>query len=162
MNDAITIRKAQPGEPSLAANFYYHLFADEFDFYPNVEQYFLHSSAELFDDPQGSCLWLAFSQNQIVGSIAIIKHADDTAQLRLFGTDPKVQGHGLGRRLIETALAFCQTQAYHHVFLWTINICQAAVHLYQTYGFKLTDSKPNTVWAAYLMTEERMDLDLQH
>lgn len=45
-------------------------------------------------------------------------------------------------------------KGYHHVFLWTIDICTAALHLYEKFGFKCTDTKANDTWANYHMTEE--------
>lgn len=74
--------------------------------------------------------------------------------MRLFGIDPSVQGQGVGSSLVKTAMDFCKKNNYHKVILWTIDICNAARHIYGKFGFVHTDSKPNTTWANYSMTEE--------
>ena len=91
MND-IVIREAEAGEPSLVVHFYYKLFEKQFGFLPGTEQYFLHAVAELFDEPENSRLWVAVDDGVIKGSVCIIRKSSDEAQLRLFGTDPSLQG----------------------------------------------------------------------
>ena len=150
----LVIREAKPGEPSLVVYFYYKLFEQQFGFLPNTEQYFLHAMTELFNDPSGNRLWIAEENGHIKGSICIVKIGDTEAQLRLFGTDPSLQGKGAGKRLMQTAMGFCKEKGYSHVILWTIDICKAACHLYDQFGFKFVESKPNTTWADYPMSEE--------
>lgn len=158
MDDRIRIRVCRPGEISLVVHFYFKLFEKQFDFLPNVEGYFLHAAAELFDEPEGNGLWIAEEDGKIVGSICIIGKGGGNAQLRLFGTDPSLQGRGVGRMLMQTAMDFCKEKGYAHVILWTIDICQAARHLYGKFGFQPTDTKPNTIWADYEVTEEKWEL----
>ncbi|MCF6418411.1 GNAT family N-acetyltransferase [Furfurilactobacillus milii] len=159
MTTGVTVRTYRPGEPSLVVNFYYRLFSNQFHFLPNTEHYFLHAMTELYDQPKGNELWIAEEDGNIVGSICVIGKKDGTGQIRLFGTDPSVQGKGVGSKLMSTAMAFCKQHEYRHVYLWTIDICEAAVHLYKKFGFKLTDTKPNDTWADYHMTEELMEFN---
>ncbi len=155
------IREAKTGDASLVSYFYFKLFETQFDFLPNVEQYFLHAASEIFDDPEGSRLWVLEENGRIRGSICIVKKSDQEAQLRLFGTDLSLQGKGAGTALMRTAMNFCKERQYSHVCLWTIDICKAARHLYSRFGFRLTDTKPNTTWAAYPMMEELWEADIQ-
>ncbi len=148
------IREAKTGEASLVSCFYFRLFESQFDFLPNVEQYFLHAAAEIFDDPEGSRLWVIAEGDAIKGSICIVKRGETEAQLRLFGMDESLQGQHAGSALLETAMNFCRDKRYTKVSLWTIDICRAARHLYSRFGFQLTDTKLNTDWAAYPMMEE--------
>lgn len=157
MDSSITIRTYKPGEPSLVVHFYYKLFEQQFDFLPNVENYFLHAMTELFDHPDGNELWIAEENGKIVGSVCIVGKDDGNAQLRLFGTDPSLQGKGVGKMLMQKAMDFCKEKNYSHVILWTIDICKAARHLYSNFGFSLTDTKLNTTWADYEMTEEKWE-----
>lgn len=61
---------------------------------------------------------------------------------------------------MNTAMVYCKKQGYHHIILWTIDICKDAIKLYSKYGFHMTDTKPNTTWAKYPMTEELWEKDL--
>lgn len=153
MND-IEIRTAQPGEPSLVCNFYYHLFADEYNFNGSVEGYFIKGMGELFDDPGGSRLWVAVQNDQIVGCIGVIKRGKHKAQIRWFGVDIHLQGKGLGQRLLNTVIDFCKKQGYTDLDIWTINILKSARHLYDKLGFVMTKIKPNHTWCDHELTEE--------
>lgn len=151
---SIEIREIKPGEASLAAHFYYKIFEQQFDFYPSTEQYFLRIVTEYFDDMDNNRIWVAEEDGKIKGTVAIVKHGEHDAQLRLFGTDLSMQGTGMGKKLLQTALLYCNEKEFTHISLWTIDICKAALHLYEQFGFRMTDTKPNDSWAAYHMTEE--------
>ncbi len=86
------IRESETGEASLVSCYYFRLFEKQFDFLPNVEQYFLRAAAEIFDCPEGNRLWVVESENKIAGSISIVRRGDHEAQLRLFGMDECLQG----------------------------------------------------------------------
>ncbi len=148
------IREVRPGEPSLVSHFYFKIFETQFDFLPNVEQYFLHNCMELFDEPEKSKMWIIERDGAIKESICAIYRGEHEAQLRMFGMDESLQGKGAGKALMQTAMDFCKEMKYTHISLWTIDICKAARHLYAKFGFKLTDTKVNTSWADYTMTEE--------
>ncbi len=153
MNSAISIRTCRPGDPSLVCYFYYKLFEQQYHFNSSVEAYFIHSMSELFDDPEESRLWVAEREGEIVGCIAIIKKGAGEAQLRLFGVSPSLQGLGVGSRLIETAMRFCEERRYSHILLWTIDILKSARHLYARQGFVMTETKPNTDWTDHEILE---------
>ncbi len=153
------IREVGTGEASLVSCFYFRLFEKQFDFLPNVEQYFLRAAAEIFDDPSGSHLWVIDDDGKMKGSICIVKRSEDEAQLRLFGVDASLQGQHAGTALMDTAMLFCKEKGYKHISLWTIDICRAARHLYGKYGFQLTGTKLNTSWADYPMMEELWEYD---
>lgn len=153
----VVIREAKPGESSLVVYFYYTLFEQQFDFLPNTEKYFLQAMTELFDDSNGNRLWVVEEAGEIKGSICIIKKGDSSAQLRLFGLDPALQGKGIGKQLMQKGMDFCSEKGYSHVMLWTIDICESACRLYRQFGFEKTDSKPNGTWARYPMVEEKWE-----
>lgn len=157
MNE-IKIREMLPGEASLATHFYYKLFEQEFNFLPSTEEYFLKAASQVYEDPENR-LWITDEDGKIVGTISIIKIGDNEGQLRLFATDIEKQGCGIGTELMDTAMNYCKERRFNHIILWTIDICKDALKLYAKYGFHMTDSKPNTVWANYKMTEELWEFD---
>jgi len=125
------------------------------------EHYLLAAMADFLANPAGGQLWVALDEEEIIGSIAVVKADEDhSAQLRWFQVDAEYQGQGIGKRLLDTALQFCCGQAYTHVFLWTFRTLDAAHHLYETFGFTQTETKPNTEWCDKPLTEERWDLQL--
>ena len=153
----IVIRKYRPGDPSRVCYFYYKLFEQQYGFNGIVEKYFMEGMLDLFEDREGSQMWLVERDGEIVGSIGIIKRGDRDAQLRWFGIDMFLQGQGVGNKLMRIAMGFCKERGYKHVILWSIDILKSARHLYGKFGFILTETKPNHEWAPYPMIEEKWE-----
>jgi ribosomal protein S18 acetylase RimI-like enzyme len=101
-------------------------------------------------------LFVAVSQNEevpsdertILGSIVVRKDpaAERLAQVRWFIVDPTARGLGLGRRLFEAAMAFCEDARFEQVHLTTIRGLDAAIHLYEDYGFDLVEEQSHHDW----------------
>lgn len=129
MKNELIIREYKPGDPSRVTHFYYKLYEKQFDFKPISEKYFMESMLSIFDDDEGNQLWIAEQNNKIVGSIGIVKKGNSEAQLRLFGVDERIQGKGLGSKLMSIAMNFCKEKDYKHIVLWTIDILKPAKNL---------------------------------
>ncbi|WP_078382436.1 bifunctional helix-turn-helix transcriptional regulator/GNAT family N-acetyltransferase [Sutcliffiella halmapala] len=156
----VAIRPFQSGDLGYVAHLHGKLYDKTYHFGKMFEYYVMKGLTEFMLDTAGGELWVAEVNGEIVGSIAITKFNDNTAQLRWFVLDEHYQGLGIGKRLMETAIEFCRNQNYQHVFLWTVSILGAARHLYQKYGFTLTEEKQNDEWTGEALTEERWDLEL--
>lgn len=131
-------------------------FSSEFGDY--VEKYVLK-----FDechDQEKENIWIAEENGKPVGMIALVKAEESIAQLRWFLIDPEMRGNGLGHELMEKVIEFCKKNNYKHILLWTVNILEAARHLYKSYGFVLTEEVINDTWTKDIMKEERWDLNL--
>jgi len=109
--------------------------------------------------PDKDRIWLAKINDQIVGSIAIVGHSSEEAQLRWFLVHPNYRRHGLGSELIREALQFCKERQYKILFMWSASELSVARRLYQQAGFRKTEEKTHTVWGKRV-TEERYDLHL--
>jgi ribosomal protein S18 acetylase RimI-like enzyme len=68
------------------------LYRDQYQLTPCFEIYALDAMAWMMHNPQGSVLYVACDGNKIVGSIQILKHDDETAQLRWFAVDKDYRG----------------------------------------------------------------------
>lgn len=159
--DKIIIRPYGPGDAGYIAHLHGTLYGNTHQFSHVFEFYVVKGLAEFMGNPTGGQLWIAEVNGVVAGSIAIAKAGDNIAQLRWFILDEQFQGLGIGKMLMETAIEFCREQGYRHVFLWTVNILEAARYLYTKYGFELTEEKTNTDWTADALTEERWDLELE-
>jgi ribosomal protein S18 acetylase RimI-like enzyme len=95
-----------------------------------------------------------------LGAVAIEGDRDDErlAQLRWFITAPEARGHGLGRRLLDAAMAFCEPR-FDRVYLTTMQGLDAAIHLYEDYGFELVGERPYRDWGQEI-TLRRYELSL--
>ena len=110
-------------------------------------------------DPRKDYFAVAELGGRLVGSIVINGLSDETAQLRWFLVHPDARGHGLGRQLIDGALAFCRERGFKKVTLWTISELKAAAHLYRQAGFAITREETHTIWGA-TRTEQEYELIL--
>ena len=109
-------------------------------------------------DPSRDGFWLAVDDGHMIGSIAIdgINAGDKGAHLRWFIVSPDAQGHGLGDRLLQTAINFCRACRYRRIYLWTFAGLDAARHLYERYGFKCSRQHEDDQWGV-TVTEQRFD-----
>lgn len=157
---AVSIRSLQPGDVGYVAYLHSKIYNKKYKFDYSFEYYVMKGLAEFINHTYEGELWVAEIDNEIVGSIAITKASDTSAQLRWFIVDETVQGRGIGKKLLEKALQYCKAKNFRHVFLWTVNRLETARYLYQKYHFKLTEEKSNTEWSDGELMEERWDLEL--
>lgn len=111
-----------------------------------------------YDDRRDG-LWLALSGGSIHGSIAVdgLHARDDSAHLRWFIASDEVRGTGVGTRLLDAAVAFCRSNDYTRVHLWTFAGLDAARHLYERFGFKLVHQQRGSQWGREV-DEQRFEL----
>lgn len=148
------IREVKGGELSLIANFHYKITQEEYNFNPSIEKYFIAIACEYFDDLENNRFWVIEDNNEIIASIGILKIGENKAQIRLFAVDESIQGQGVGSKLMDIAMDYCAEKGFNHVILETIDVCKAARHIYDKYGFKRTGEKENNEWADYTLIEE--------
>lgn len=104
-------------------------------------------------------IWTAVINGRVEGGIVIdgLQARTEGAHLRWFIVSEALRGQGAGRRLIETALAFCRKKHYDRVFLWTFEGLEAARHLYESVGFKLVYQQEGAQWGT-VVSEQRFEL----
>ena len=106
-----------------------------------VDLCFQGFEAELADLParygrDGAGLWLAWAGALPLGCIALAPMAGSAAvELKRLYVRPEAQHAGLGRALVETALAAAQSAGYATVRLETLTRLAHANRLYDTLGF---------------------------
>lgn len=105
--------------------------------------------------------WTAVIDERIIGSIAVTGRDAGTkgARLRWFILDEEFQGQGLGKALMEEAMAFCRRAGFRRVYLTTFAGLDAARHLYETAGFRLIAEKEGNNWGK-TVTEQTFELIL--
>ncbi len=161
-NQGIIIRsEIKPGDVGSIIHMHGKLYAQEHGFNLTFEAYVAGPLSEFIKDfnPANERLWMVEKENEVVGSIAIVKFSDEQAQLRWLLLHPDVRGRGIGKKLVEDAIAFARKCGYSSIFLWTVDILPQAAHIYRSYGFKITEEKRNPVWGLE-MTEQKYELKL--
>jgi putative acetyltransferase len=72
---------------------------------------------------------------RIVGCVGLFAIDRATCELRKMYLAREMRGRGLGRRLLETALAKARDLGFRRVTLETASVLVEAIALYKTYGF---------------------------
>ncbi len=78
---------------------------------------------------------LAERDGSIVGVYGLYPMADGICELRKMYLRRDHRGRGLGKRLLEDALATARRLGFRHVVLETASVLKEAIALYQSYGF---------------------------
>lgn len=156
----VVLRAARTGELGWLIHRYALLHRESHGFNEEFEKYLVLGMAEYLDGASpGSRLWVAEREGDILGCIAIVDKGAGVAQLRWLVVEPHARGLGLGRRLVERAVAFAREAGHRRIFLWTIDSLTPAITLYRSVGFVRTEIKRGLMGGVEL-TEERMDLEL--
>jgi GNAT superfamily N-acetyltransferase len=159
----VTIRhELRPGDLGRIIALHAELYAREYGFGPGFEAYAIETFAEYvrLPHPERHRIWIAEQDGRLVGCIGILGRENGEAQLRWFLVDPALRGQGLGRRLVNEALAFCRVRGCQSVYLWTVSVLMTAAKLYREAGFQITATKPEALLFDQPLIEERYDLVL--
>ena len=107
-------------------------------------------------DAPANRIWLALHHGRIVGSVAIDGEdlGNNEAHLRWFILDDACRGTGVGRRLLHEAMAFCDSQHFGAVQLWTFSGLNAARRLYESFGFSLTKEWQGEQWGSAMLEQQ--------
>ena len=89
------------------------LYAKEYGWDHTLEAYVAPPLAKFATSQTGrERIWIVEKDAEIAGSIAIVEGSEAEAQLRWLLLRPDVRGHGIGRLLVEEAIAFCRDCGY--------------------------------------------------
>ena len=111
--------RLKPGDLGYITYLHGTIYNTEYGFDKTFEPYVAKplSDFSLSEDKKDQRIWVVERNDIVVGSIAIVRQTVEEAQLRWLLLDSDSRGFGLGRKLIELALDFCQEVGYQKVFL---------------------------------------------
>lgn len=131
----IEIRPLQIGEDGTA----FRLLNEEW-----ISRYFVLETKdrETLGDPENTILrkggkvFLAYAQGEAVGCVALIPMGDGVYELSKMAVAPRMRGQGVGRRILEHAIAQARELGARSLFLGSNSVLKNAVHLYESIGFR--------------------------
>ena len=157
----ITLRSHRPGDIGYITYRHAIFYSQTYGFDATFDAYVASGLSQFVMqyDPQKEHLWVAEEGTTPVGSIAIVKTEQTVAQLRWFLIEPQARGVGLGKKLLQEAIAFCKRKNYQKIILWTLSNLNVARQLYERSGFQVITHKTHQIWGQEL-TEELWEMEL--
>lgn len=163
MKDFKTIIGYAPGVIGRVAELHAAYYAHEWSFGHYFEGKVATELSGFINNYDGSrdCIWSIILENAIEGSITIDGSSakENVAHLRWFIISEKLRGKGAGNFLLKQALSFCKDVKFESIYLWTFQGLLSARHLYEKYGFRLTEENSGTQWGKAVL-EQRFELIL--
>ncbi len=104
-------------------------------------------------DPSRERGWIAVRDNQVLGSVFVMRGSETTAKLRLLYVETAARGLGLGRRLVDECIKFARERDYRTLALWTNDVLVPARLIYQAAGFTCVASDPHHSFGKDLVGE---------
>jgi GNAT superfamily N-acetyltransferase len=150
-----TLRAPNPGDMGFVIQSHGATYAAEFGYDASFEALVAEICAQFlrsFDASRERC-WIAEIDGEPVGSVFLVKHAEDIAKLRLLLVLPAGRGQGLGRRLVDECIGFARQCGYRKITLWTQSHLTEARTIYQDAGFTHVSSEPHRGFGRALIGE---------
>lgn len=140
---SVVIRPLEPGDVAAAKRVMLTVAAGIFDPDHPAATFVNRHSAALSDvddyqqqySPPAGLFLVAVDGNEIIGTGAIRRLSDDTAELRRMWLLEAYHGRSIGYRLAQGLFAFARAAGYRRVRLSTSAVQQRAIRFYERLGF---------------------------
>ena len=139
-NDFIKLNKAWLEE-------YFYIEPHDIDTFENCEKDIIQNGGQIF-----FCL----VNNEIAGTVAMIKVNNDLYELAKMAVDKKFQGMKLSNLLMEASIEFAKSNKAKKIFLLSSTKLTPALNLYRKYNFIETPLAPTD----YARADIQMELTL--
>lgn len=97
-------------------------------------------------DRADACLFVAYRGDLAVGTVAVRRHGDGSAEIKRMYVRPVARGHGLAARLLDDALSTAARMGSQVVWLESLRgAMDPAIALYRRFGFVEVDGPGRTI-----------------
>jgi N-acetylglutamate synthase-like GNAT family acetyltransferase len=84
---------------------------------------------------KGGFIFYAKMNNKIVGTVSLLKKAENVFELGKMAVTDNAQGYRIGTILLEHSLTFAKHKSIQKLILYSNTKLASAMHLYHKYGF---------------------------
>jgi ribosomal protein S18 acetylase RimI-like enzyme len=103
---------------------------------------------------KGGMIFYAKFNNQILGTVSIMKIDDTTFELSKMAVSDKAQGLGIGNKLLTHCLSVAEKNNIRRLLLYSNTILLPAIHLYKKFGFAEIPLEANVYERANIKMEK--------
>lgn len=129
----ITIANFQPQDAQAFYDINMQWIKELFSVEPIDDHILKHPQEQIIDT--GGHIFMAFLDDQPVGSGALKQTGPHSFELTKMGVIPQAQGHKIGSQLLKALIAKAKELHAKKLYLLSSHKCAAAVHLYESFGF---------------------------
>ncbi|MBG6111992.1 ribosomal protein S18 acetylase RimI-like enzyme [Flavobacterium sp. CG_23.5] len=122
---------------------------------PKDEIVLSNPQVEIID--KGGMIFYAKYNNQIIGTVSLIKINDYTFELSKMAVTDTIQGLGIGKKMMEHCLAVAKEKDIQKLILYSNRSLLPAIHLYEKFGFVEIDLEDGIYERADIKMERIMD-----
>ncbi len=99
-----------------------------------IDHHVLTHPEERIIQPGGAILFAKIN-DEIVGTVALMKHTNDTIELTKMGVYQTARDKGIGKELLRAAIEKARNMGFKRLILYSNRKLENAIHLYRKYGF---------------------------
>lgn len=103
---------------------------------------------------KGGFVFYAKKNNNIVGTVSLIKKTEGIFELGKMAVTDKAQGHGIGTILLKHCLTVAKANSIQKLILYSNKKLKSAIHLYRKYGFIEVELEPGLYERADIKMEK--------
>ncbi len=120
----------------------------------NIQQNEFNISITIDDQPDllqiddfyhsnGGNFWGAFIDDQLVGTIALLKFDEKAAAVRKMFVKKEFRGkeYSIAQKLLETLIFYCSQNSIDQIYLGTVSVLKAALRFYERNHFIVIEKK---------------------
>lgn len=132
---SVQIRSFEPGDQASCAHLYAEGLAGRF-IPENDTGVDLDNIQAVYMKP-GNHFWVAEAPGgKIVGMVGVQNYEFGSGEIRRLRVDPNFRRRGIGTRLVETAVQFCEQHNYLKITLDTFMDREPAIRLFEKFHFR--------------------------
>jgi GNAT superfamily N-acetyltransferase len=153
LSENVIFRPPQPGDLGWIIHRHGAVIAKEFGWDTRFEATIAEILGGYGNHPGREQGWVAERSGTILGSVFLMPEDETTARLRVLYVEPQARGLGLGKQLVDRAIAFARAAGYRKIVLWTHSFQQAARSIYAAAGFRLTEQETTRSFGVDVVSE---------
>jgi len=121
-----------------------NIWENEFD-YKGLDRPDMHNIPEFYQKDKDSNFWIALKNNQLIGTVGLIKISKNLANLKRMAVKQGFRKQGLGEKLLQTILKFAKEHNIKTIYAGLVPENTNAIKFYKKRRFKENSFVPEGI-----------------